>query len=340
MLLSIIIPSYNHERFVINTMEASAKIDVQDKEIIVIDDGSSDTSASLIREYITRNVSGNNPRLIQRTNRGLVKTLNEGLSIALGKYFYVVASDDIPIPAGVSSLVNHLEKDGNLQFALGNALIMNSEYQGRFRPAYGEAHRRFLTLPYDRRRKEMFLHYPQPLLLQATVFRTSALRTIGGWREELISDDLSLFLRLFSEPQSVGMNFAYYPDVFTCFYRRHEANISNNLQRQFMTSVQALKQLCPPEWQDAAYLRTVADLGITALKSGEIDLVAGWFNSTVAHIGLLRSLRAAGPALIDSLLTRLSRRLSPRMVVTHEPAASVISRSHEQLPFSQEGTSP
>jgi len=327
MLLSIIIPSYNHERFVVSTMEASARIDVKDKEIIVIEDGSPDTSASLIREYITRNASNNITRLIQRENRGLVKTLNEGLSIARGKYFYVVASDDVPIPAGISSLVNHLENNGNLQFVLGNALSMSSEYQGKFEPTYGEAHRRFFDLPYDRRRKEMFHHYPQPILLQTTVFTTSALKNIGGWREDIISDDFSLFLRLFSQLKNVGMDFAYHPDVFTCFYRRHEANISSNLERQFMTIVQALTQLCPTEWQDAAYLRNLADIGITAVKRGEIGLAARLFDSTVAHIGLLRSLRAAGPALIDSLLARFSRRLRPRIVVTHEPAASAIYHS-------------
>jgi len=308
-------------------MEASARIDVQDKEIIVIEDGSPDTSASLIREYITRNASSNNTRVIQRENRGLVKTLNEGLSIARGKYFYVVASDDVPIPAGISSLVNHLENNGNLQFVLGNALIMSSEYQGKFEPTYGEAHRRFFDLPYDRRRKEMFHHYPQPILLQATVFTTSALKNIGGWREDIISDDFSLFLRLFSQLKNVGMDFAYHPDVFTCFYRRHEANISSNLERQFMTIVQALTQLCPTEWQDAAYLRNLADIGITAVKRGEIGLAARLFDSTVAHIGLLRSLRGAGPALTDSLMAKLSRRLRPRIVVTHEPVASVMHRS-------------
>jgi glycosyltransferase involved in cell wall biosynthesis len=329
MLLSVIIPSYNHEQFVVSTMEASAGIAVQEKEIIVIEDGSLDNSASLIREYITRNASSKNIRLIGRENRGLVKTLNEGLSIARGKYFYVVASDDVPIPAGISNLVNHLENDGNLQFAMGNALIMNSEYQGRFEPAYGEAHRRFFDLPYDKRRKEMFLHYPQPILLQAAVFTTSALKAMGGWREDLISDDFSLFLRLFSQPKNVEMDFTYQPDVFTCFHRRHDANSSSNLERQFTTIVQALTQLCPTEWQDAAFLRHLADIGITAVKRGEIDLAARLLDSTVANIGLLRSLRAAGPALTDSLLARLSRRLRPRIVVTHEPAASVITHLHE-----------
>ena len=321
MLLSIIIPSYNHEQFVVSTIRAAARIDVQDKEIIVIDDGSPDASTSVIREYIASKGKGSNIGLIARENRGLVKTLNEGLSIAEGKYFYLVASDDIPISEGISSLVNHLENNVDLQFALGNALIMESEYQREFKLTYGEAHRRFFALPYDRRHKEMFLHYPQPILLQATVFKTSALKDIGGWREDIISDDFSMFLRLFSQLEKVGKDFAYLPNVMTCFYRQHGENISRNLERQFMTIDQALTHLCPTEWQDAAYLRNYVVFAHLAVRTGKRSLAVRFFHSTVAHMGLLRWFRAAGPALTDHLMTILSRRLSYRVeiVVAHEP---------------------
>jgi glycosyltransferase involved in cell wall biosynthesis len=308
MLLSIIIPSYNHERFVVSTIQAAARIDVQDKEIIVIDDGSPDASASVIRDYIASKDTGDNIRLIARENRGLVKTLNEGLSIAQGEYFYLVGSDDIPIPEGISSLVRYLENNGSLQFALGNALFMDSEYQCEFKPTYGDAHRLLFTLPYDRRHKEMFLHYPQPILLQATVFKTSALKDIGGWREDIISDDFSLFLMLLSQWKNVGEDFAYRPDVMACFYRRHEANVSRNLERQFMTIDQALTHLCPAEWQDAAYLRNFAGHAIVAVRRRNILLAVRLFRSTVTHIGLLRCLLGVGPALVTSLMA-ISRML-------------------------------
>jgi len=329
MLLSIIIPSYNHERFVLSTIQAAARIEVQDKEIIVIDDGSPDASASVIREYIASKNTGNNIRLIARENRGLVKTLNEGLSIAQGKYLYLVGGDDIPIPEGISSLVRHLENNGDLQFALGNTLYMFSEDQREFKPAYGEAHRRFFALPYDKRRRKLFLDYPNPIFLQATVFKTSALKNIGGWREDIISDDFAMFLRLFSQLKDVGKDFAYQPDVMACFYRRHETNISNNTERQFMTIDQALTHLCPSEYRDAAYVRLFADLGIGVLKRGNPSLAARFFYTTVAHIGLLRWLRAAGPALIGSLMARISRRLSHKIVVVHEPAATMMDHSPE-----------
>jgi hypothetical protein len=258
-----------------------------------------------------------------------VKTLNEGLSIAQGKYFYVLASDDIPIPEGICSLVNHLENNGNLQFALGNALFMDSEYQRKFTPTYGAAHRRFFALPFDRRKKEMFLNYPHPILLQATVFKTSTLKDIGGWREDIISDDFSLFLRLFSQLKNVGKDFAYQPEVMTCFYRRHETNIGRNVERQFMTIDQALTHLCPTEYLDAAYLKLLADIGIMVVKRGKLSLAVRFFSSTIAHIGIIRSMRAAGPALIGSLMARILRRLSHKIVVVHEPAATRMDHSHE-----------
>jgi glycosyltransferase involved in cell wall biosynthesis len=332
MLLSIIIPSYNHERFVVSTIQAAARIDVQDKEIIVIDDGSSDTSVSVIREYIASKGTGNNIRLIARENRGLVKTLNEGLSIARGKYFYLVGSDDIPIPEGISSLVNHLENNSSQQFALGNALFMDSEYQREFKPIYGEAHRCFFALPYDRRQKEMFLHLPLPILLQATVFKTSALKDMGGWREDIISDDLSLWFRLFSQLKNVGKDFAYHPDVMACFYRQHDANIHKNVERQFMMIDQALTHLCPAKWQDAAYLRNFAQHSIIAVRIRDLSLAVRLFHSSVAHMGLLRWLHAAGPAIIGSLTTILSRHLRHQVeiVVAHEPAATLMDHPSDR----------
>ena len=328
MLLSIVIPSYNHARYVVSTIQAAARIDVQDKEIIVIDDGSSDTSVCVIRENIASKGTGHNIRLIVRENRGLVKTLNEGLAMAQGKYFYVVASDDIPIPEGICSLVNHLENNEDMQFALGNALFMESEFQREFQPTYGETHRRFFALPYDRRQKEMFLNFPQPILQQATVFKTRVLKDIGGWREDIISDDFAMFLRLFSQMKNVGKDFAYQPEVMTCFYRRHESNIGRNVERQFMTIDQALTHLCPTEYQDAAHLRLFVGLGFIAVKDGNLSLAVRFFHSTVAQMGLLRWLRAAGPALIESLMVWISNRLTRMIVVAHEPASVIIDLSH------------
>jgi hypothetical protein len=115
----------------------------------------------------------------------------------------------------------------------------------------------------------------------------------------------------------------------TCFYRRHETNIGRNVERQFMTIDQALTHLCPTEYLDAAYLKLLADIGIMVVKRGKLSLAVRFFSSTIAHIGIIRSMRAAGPALIGSLMARILRRLSHKIVVVHEPAATRMDHSHE-----------
>ncbi len=323
MLLSILIPSYNHEQFVLSTIRAAARIDVADTEIIVIDDGSSDSSVRVIREYIASLNTSANIRFIARENRGLVKTLNEGLSMARGKYFYVVASDDIPIPEGVASLLKILQNDDDLQFALGNALYMDSEEQREFRPAYGEAHRRFFALPYEQRQKQMYLRYPQPLLLQATVFRTSALKSIHGWREDIVVDDFSLFLRMLSQRKQVGKDFAYHPEIMACFYRQHPSNSYRNLMRQFTMVEQALAKLSPPEWRDAALFRNFASHGLQAMRRREGWLLAQMFYSTVKHLGFLRFVWTFVSESWEILKYRLSRNRvnEPVPTVIHDPPA-------------------
>lgn len=96
-----------------------------------------------------------------------------------------------------------------------------------------------------------------------------------------------------------------------------------------MTIDQTLKYLCPAEWQDAAYSRNFAIHAIVAVRTGKMILAKRFFLTTVARMGLLRWLRATGPALIDSLITTFSRHLSHKIKIAHEPAVIKMNYLHE-----------
>jgi len=83
MLISVIIPSFNHKRYVIQSITSVLDQTWRDLDLIVIDDGSTDGSADLI-EQIKR--GGGGFRFVRRENRGLIKTLNQGLQMAKGKF--------------------------------------------------------------------------------------------------------------------------------------------------------------------------------------------------------------------------------------------------------------
>lgn len=90
-LVSIIVPSYNHERFVVECIESIQKQTYRQFELIVIDDGSKDNS----REILTRLQSIYGFTLVFQENHGAVYTLKRGLNeFASGKYLTFCASDD------------------------------------------------------------------------------------------------------------------------------------------------------------------------------------------------------------------------------------------------------
>jgi glycosyltransferase involved in cell wall biosynthesis len=312
---------------VLKTIRAASRIAVSDKEIIVIDDGSTDGSVDLIDDYITGAGLERNVRLIARDNRGLVKTLNEGLSLAVGRYFYVAASDDIPIPSGIAELVDILETGATLEFAMGNALFMDSEQQVEFSPTYRTLHDEFFALPYKERMAELYLHYPHPILLQSTVIRTSMLRAIGGWREDFISDDFALFLRLFSELRDPGIDFGYFPKIMACFYRQHGTNSHKNIERQFIMVDQALSELCPREWRREALSRNCAVYTMAALSQGKMKRAVRFSRPTIQKVGLFWWLRCIAAEFRRALTRRLSgnRNREPQMTVNHRSAMEIIA---------------
>ena len=91
-LLSIVIPVFNSEKYLSECLsslfiqEQSGKI-----EVICVDDGSTDQSLKIIKEYSTRQV---NLRWIAQENRGVSSARNEGMKIARGDYITFVDSDD------------------------------------------------------------------------------------------------------------------------------------------------------------------------------------------------------------------------------------------------------
>ncbi|WP_191117803.1 glycosyltransferase family 2 protein [Vibrio campbellii] len=103
-LVTVIIPSYNHEQFISNAIMSVINQTYSNVELIVIDDGSKDRSKEIISELSKEY----DFRFISRENRGLANTLNEGLELTSGAYFTTCSSDDFLHPEKIEKQVNHL----------------------------------------------------------------------------------------------------------------------------------------------------------------------------------------------------------------------------------------
>jgi glycosyltransferase involved in cell wall biosynthesis len=108
-LLSIIVPSYNHARFLAERFRSIYAQDFQDFELIVFDDASTDGSADLIQKLLKDN---SYVLSVNATNSGSpFRQWEAGLSIAKGKYIWIAESDDSCDSSFVSSLLQCLESE-------------------------------------------------------------------------------------------------------------------------------------------------------------------------------------------------------------------------------------
>lgn len=111
-LVTVIIPAYNHERFISAAVDSVLQQTLSDLELIVIDDGSTDKTGEIVRAY-------DDPRLFyfHQENQDAYNALNRGLSLAKGKYIAILNSDDIYTLNRLDRLVNFsIEKSAECVF--------------------------------------------------------------------------------------------------------------------------------------------------------------------------------------------------------------------------------
>ena len=108
------IESKNHMDMLYLLAEAIDSVLAQtfsDFEVLVIDDGSTDQSVDVVRQWYERQPKTEFVRfeLTSRPNRGLTRTINELISMASGDYLVLLASDDYLLPEGIVSRVEYLQ---------------------------------------------------------------------------------------------------------------------------------------------------------------------------------------------------------------------------------------
>src|SRR5687767_5615511 len=106
--ISVLMSVYNGERYLAPAMDSILAQMYRDFELIVIDDGSNDSSPAILQDYAKRD-----PRvkLTLRGNKGLTVTLNEAFAQSTGKYLARMDCDDVALPERFAKQVELLDAD-------------------------------------------------------------------------------------------------------------------------------------------------------------------------------------------------------------------------------------
>ncbi len=107
-LVSVVVPVYNVETYVIRCLESIAEQEYSKLEVIVVDDGSTDASGSLCDEFAQN--TEKEFRVLHKQNGGLSDARNAGIDIAQGEYILFVDSDDYLAPGAIECLMALVRK--------------------------------------------------------------------------------------------------------------------------------------------------------------------------------------------------------------------------------------
>lgn len=210
-LVSVIIPCYNHGRYLPEAVASVVSQTIGAWEIIIVDDGSSDDTPAVARKLIAR-YSGRPLRLITQRNRGPGASRNAGIAASAAPYILPLDADDLVAPTMLERTVAVLEARPEVGFVTTDVRFFGAETGGW---SGGEPTQERLI--YDCR------------MVVTTLFRREAWRRAGGFNEQRALqgyEDWDFWLRLAEQ----GWLGSRVPESLM-WYRRFPGSVLSRAQR-------------------------------------------------------------------------------------------------------------
>jgi glycosyltransferase involved in cell wall biosynthesis len=207
--VSIITAAYNHVQFIRQSVESVLNQTYKDFEHIVVDDGSTDGTAEILKTF------GNRIKYIRQENRGTHAALNTGIREASGQYIAILDSDDAWLPHKLERQVSAFEQFPETGLVYSQAYIIDSE---------GKKEERVLGEPLDPECAfETLLRY-NPIPALTAVIKRDCINKLGGFSETFTAlSDWELWIRI-----STGWPIVFIPEPLA-FYRDHGRNTTYRL---------------------------------------------------------------------------------------------------------------
>jgi glycosyltransferase involved in cell wall biosynthesis len=219
-LVSVIVPCYNGGAFLEAALRSALAQTYSEVEIVVIDDGSTDSSPEIAQRLPVR--------YIRQQNRGLAEARNAGIRESRGAYVVFLDADDRLKPEAIEIGLRALELRPDCDMAVGDHVFISADgsflgHSTKVDPLHSY---------YEALLKSNFIE-----MISSVLFRRRVFDELGGFDSTLsVSEDYELYLRI-ARARSICCH-----PVVVAEYRRHESNTSLDSERMLTVTLQVLKE--------------------------------------------------------------------------------------------------
>ncbi len=179
-LVSILIPAFNAEAWIADTIESALGQTWPRTEIIVVDDGSTDQTLAVARKFSAKGVI-----VVSQSNQGAAATRNRAYSLCQGDYIQWLDADDLLNPEKIESQMKVALRDSNRRtlYSSGWAYFMYRPHKARFTPT--ALWNDLSPIEWMTRKLELNLHMQTATWLVSRELTEAA----GPWNTQLLGDD-------------------------------------------------------------------------------------------------------------------------------------------------------
>ncbi|MCS7004629.1 MAG: glycosyltransferase [Cytophagales bacterium] len=213
--VSIIALSYNHKKFIWESLLSIKKQTYPNIELIILDDASTDGSQEILKKW--KQSFPEDLLILHEKNMGNCKSFNQGFRMSKGKYIIDFATDDLMVPQRVAKQVEHLENLGE-KWGVSYSDVLMIDEQGKPIGTF-----------YKRNKENQIVAYPpsgevyrhvlgkQVISASSMMIRREVLEKLNGYDESLVYEDYDFWVR-----SAKIFKYAFLPEVLT--YKRVVAN--------------------------------------------------------------------------------------------------------------------
>lgn len=256
--ISVVIPLYNKERYIKNTIESVLNQNFTDFEIIVVDDGSTDRSLEIAKQFKQDFI-----KVFSQENQGVAIARNTGAQAGSGEIIAFLDADDLWLPNHLAEIDTLYQEFPEAGFFATAYRIKVNKYQ--YPVTYSFKENYSLLQPYYRYDKGRALFYTSNFAIKKTVFEKEK-----GFRQGIDGEDTEFFIR-------IGQKYALAYSKHITMIHIQEAENSLFSRYKFEKKINLLQLFKDAEQSDSA-LKTYLDFHrfawiMEAKINGKYDIV-------------------------------------------------------------------